>query len=119
MSSLIWKWQLPLTERFELPLPEGAQILCVQLQPDGPSGYPTPFLWAMFSRLEAPFERKYQTRRFLTSTTGNATPSPVTRHDYLGTVQINGIVLHYFEEAGGIRRDLDAQGTETAPQLGE
>ncbi len=82
----IYKYKVYPTDDFDLLLPKGAYILCVQTQ-DG-----EPFIWAMVDT-EAPKE----IRKFVLRGTGNTLPElPLV---YIGTFQIRNdlLVFHLFE----------------------
>lgn len=83
----IWKYEIPLEDTFSLSMPEGAQVLTVQLQGGIPS------LWAMVEP-SAPQEE----RRFAVIGTGN----PIGEvGDYIATIQLHGgeLVFHVFHGA--------------------
>ena len=84
----IYKYKIPLTDAFELQLPEGAEILSVAAQ------YDKPMLWALVDD-EAPKE----VHKFRGAEAWSSLPSDCTLK-YLGTVIMlnNTFVYHVFEE---------------------
>jgi len=89
MKKVIWKYQLIVTDRQEIKMPAGAEILTVQTQ-DG-----RPCLWA----LVAP--NKTETTRIIeTFGTGHEVNYfDTTVREYIGTYQLEGgqLVFHVFE----------------------
>lgn len=84
---VIHKYELPFPEEsFELELPEGYQILSIQVQKN------RPVMWALVDSESPPFKR-----RFFLLATGQALPQ--YNAPYRGTVQLAGgdLVLHLFE----------------------
>lgn len=88
MTDRIFKYPLPVRTPAEVSMPEGAKVLCVDVQ------YGEVMLWARVDE-NAPEE----VRRFRTVPTGQPIPEEAGR--YLGTVILvrGSIVLHIFEEA--------------------
>lgn len=85
MKKTIWKYQLRPVTRQVVDMPEGAQILTMQLQHDVPT------LWA-----EVDPEALLVERDFEIVGTGNGVPPEP--HAYLGTWQNRiGLVFHVFE----------------------
>jgi hypothetical protein len=87
----IWKFKLQTTDEQELLMPEGSEILTVQIQ-DG-----EPCLWAMIENTES----KPEKRLIEIFGTGN----PINSHgprEYIGTYQLGGgaLVFHVFEYQG-------------------
>ena len=89
---VIWKYELPMMERFDLRLPKDSKILCIQTQ--------TRFdielmnFWILVNNLiPIPIE----TRHFLVLGTGQRVPMETLR--YLGTTQLaeGRLVFHVFE----------------------
>ena len=85
----IWKYPLQLVDVQAIQTPRLATLLTVQLQ----NGVPT--LWAMVHEKEIP-----ETRYIAIYGTG----TPITRNisslftiNFLGTVQMDGFVWHFFE----------------------
>lgn len=86
--SAIWKYLVEVADRFEIDMPDGARVLCVQVQHDHPQ------IWAMVDP-GAPVI----TRRFRVVGTGHRIEEPIGQ--YVGTFQLYGgeFVGHLFEEA--------------------
>lgn len=86
MSIQIWKFDLAVHHEQFLLMPEGAKVLCVQIQ----NGFPK--LWA-----ECDTSRPGHSRSFLTLTTGEDFPAFVG--EYIGTYQMGGgsFVAHVYE----------------------
>lgn len=84
----IYKYEVPVTSGVTVQLPEGARLLCVQMQ------HGNPCLWAQVDS-DAPLE----TRSFCWYGTGHQLPH--VPGQYVGTVQLNNgaLVFHLFEEA--------------------
>jgi hypothetical protein len=72
-------------------LPVGAKILCVQAQGDVPT------VWAEVLTVET----KTETRLFQMQGTGWSF-SDYGHHEYIGTVQIDGYVWHFYEIKQGV-----------------
>ena len=92
--SVIYKYPLevsPRTGRVAMVMPEYARILSVQNQ-DG-----IPCLWALVMNDEPMLARGFERRIFLQVATGQ-TFTPAPKSEYLGTVQFNELVFHFFEE---------------------
>lgn len=89
MDKGIFKYETYLTDRFELDMPVGAEILTVQVQ----NG--RPFLWALVS----PDSPKVQ-RSFRLIGTGHPVEDTISKESYIGTYQVGGgrYVFHLFEE---------------------
>jgi hypothetical protein len=95
----IYKYPFRISNGFALDLPEGAKILTVQVQDS------IPCLWAevevhdpgksigQFSQEPYQIER----RSFRIFGTGHQIP-PLLNLEYIGTVQINGLVWHIYED---------------------
>lgn len=83
---VVWKFPLKLVEVQEIDVPEGAVALALQLQDDRPC------LWAGCDPSQ-PLEK----RRVLLAGTGVSHPHLATA-GYLGTVQVNGYVWHFFDD---------------------
>jgi len=82
----IYKYKVYPTDEFELSLPKGAYILCVQMQDS------EPYIWTMVDT-EAPLE----IRKFILRGTGHTLPElPLV---YIGTFQMRDglLVFHLFE----------------------
>jgi len=82
----IYKYEIPMEDKFSLNLPKGAKLLTCQLQ------FLTPVLWAWVDTKE-PLEK----RNFLLIGTGQEFPEKF-RCFYIGTFQVGEFVGHLFEE---------------------
>ena len=84
----IWKYPLEITGSQEVVLPQGARILCVQVQHD------VPCLWALVNPDEPSIPR-----RIYIFGTGHV--APVSAEGYIGTFQTNEgqFVGHVFERS--------------------
>lgn len=86
MKTVIWKWTLRVTDEQIVEIPEGAQILSVQMQGDMPQ------LWALCKE-----DKPKVPRRILIYGTGN----PIVEYPgkYISTFQMHGgaLVFHTFE----------------------
>lgn len=85
----IWKYQLDVTEKQSLELPQGAKILTVQMQQESPQ------LWALVD------EKKFddmEMRQIAIYGTGNPFPDG-DLGKYIATFQMHGglLVFHAFE----------------------
>lgn len=83
----IWKYQIPIKDYFELELPQGAEILTVQMQ------YGEPQLWALVDP-----NAQLEFRLFRLSGTGH--PIINCHLGYIGTIQqaegsLSGIYLKF------------------------
>lgn len=85
----IWKYRLATKDRQDVLMPQGAEILTVQVQGDG-----EPCLW---TRVDAAAPQRY--RRIVTCGTGHAAPDL----PFIGTYQVlsGAFVWHVFD--GGER----------------
>lgn len=83
---VVWKFPLQLVETQEIEVPEGALALHLALQGR------TPTLWAGCDPSQ-PREK----RRVILAGTGLTNPRLATA-GYLGTVQLDGYVWHYFDD---------------------
>ena len=85
----IWKYQIPIKDHFELELPQGAEILTIQMQ------YGEPQLWALVNPTA-----QLEFRLFRLSGTGH--PITYSYLDYIGTVQQaeGQLIWHIFEILG-------------------
>jgi hypothetical protein len=81
----VHKYEIPIIDDFSIPMPDGAKVLCVQVQRG------IPVMWARVD-VPAPMEA----RRFRLIGTGN--PADETGR-YVGTFQTHGgaLVFHLFE----------------------
>lgn len=84
MKRVIYKYPLDLAKEQELLLPFAPQLLCVQVQNN------QPYLWAIVD-----LDCKSLPVTIKMYGTGNGNPHPDDK--YLGTVQLDGFVWHYFE----------------------
>lgn len=83
----IHKFEVPITEEFELLLPEGYQILDVQTQRG------TPQLWVLLDTEPPKFSRKFSVR-------GTGHRADGLGGGYIGTFQVPGnLVFHLFHGA--------------------
>ena len=85
----IWKWTLEVTDKQKLPMPDGANLLTVQVQ------HGIPQLWALVDE-KAPIIH----RTIATYGTGNPLPDGYLG-EYVGTYQIHGglLAFHVFDLA--------------------
>jgi outer membrane lipoprotein SlyB len=88
-NMLIWKWTLDVTDLQTVDMPNGAQVLSVQLQ------YDRPQLWAMVDETAS-----VEPRTFATYSTGHLIPAFVNYGKFVGTYQMHGgsAVFHVFEQ---------------------
>ncbi len=82
--SVIWKYPVPIQDRFDLTLPKGAKILTIQIQ------YDQLQLWALVNP-----GADQETRHFRLTETGH--PIIKTNLVYISTVQQGQYVWHIFE----------------------
>lgn len=89
----VWKFPLEITDEQDVTMPEGAEILCVQMQGE------TPCLWA---RLHAPSAEGSvpDCHRIRIVGTGHSIPDDALPLSYIGTVQSFGgsLIWHVFEQ---------------------
>lgn len=83
----VWKYPFDVTDRFDLEMPHGVQMLSVQVQ-DG-----VPCLWALVDD-----ENTKVTVRFRVVGTGNPAPDMYIFRTFVGTFQLEGgaLVFHLF-----------------------
>lgn len=89
MAKTIWKYEIPVREKFTIELPKSARVLAVQNQMD------VPCMWILLNPAE---EKKTCNFRLV----GTGHDVPVNAEDfYLGTFQVAGgeFVFHVFQEA--------------------
>jgi len=89
----IWKYAVPILDRFTLALPQGAEYLSVQVQTDV-YGNALAMLWALVDS-DRPKERV----QFAVVGTGGPAPNPGEGElRYIGTFQLSGgtLVFHLF-----------------------
>lgn len=84
----IWKFAVPITDRQTIDMPQGAQVLSVQMQDDDPC------VWALVDP-----DKPLEPRQFRWYGTGH--PFDIRQHRFVGTVQITtdwrALVFHLFE----------------------
>jgi len=85
MSYEIWKFQLPVKDEFILEIPQVEQMLSVQVQGSNIC------LWAIVSTLLDAEKYKFYC-------VGTGLEFDAIGKSYIGTVQYNGFVWHYFYE---------------------
>jgi hypothetical protein len=88
MTQTVYKYRLPVGDWSSISMPEGAQVLCVEVQNDRPT------LWARVTPGNRP-----HVYHFRTAGTGHDLGSNVGRH--IGSFQLDGgaLVFHVFAEA--------------------
>lgn len=88
MKSAIWKYEVPITDSFELKMTPASTVLSVQMQ------HGQMVLWAHVPDTEWSRREK---RTFAWHGTGN--PCPARPGKFIGTVQLEGgaLVFHLFE----------------------
>ena len=86
MSTVVWKYEIPVADRPQISMPEGATILMVAEQND------VPCIWV---RVDP--SRPVMPRRFQFAGTGHPLPDGVGRH--VGSIMLSGasFVFHLFE----------------------
>lgn len=87
----IYKYPIVIDDQYDIQLPIGAKVLCIQMQ----SG--VPMMWALVDET-----RPTEKRRFYVRGTGHEM-GPAAHGSYIGTFQIhNGaLVFHVFD--GGVK----------------
>ncbi len=85
MKKAIWKYEVLIKESFSLDLPEGAEVLSVQVQ------YKKPYMW-----IELIPGEKHTTRAFKIVGTGHQKITDNMKH--IGTFQMFPYVWHLYEE---------------------
>ncbi len=81
---MIWKFGLAVEDRQIVMMPDGAHILSIQTQGDGPQ------LWAMVDESAPSVQRAF-------ATYGTGHPMPSTPGQHQGTYQLGPLVFHVFE----------------------
>lgn len=83
----IWKYPFAVTDFFSLDMPQGAEVLCVQMQGAQPC------IWARVNTEAVPKPRDFQ----IFGTGHDASDTEGSR--YVGTFQLNGgaLVFHLYE----------------------
>ena len=81
--------KFPLAPPFILNIPANAKILTVQAVDN------MPFVW-----VELDTDEPYIKRNLMVVGTGHSFPKHVTKHEYIGTFQVDGgeIIIHVYEE---------------------
>ncbi len=82
----IYKYPIPVTDRFVLDLPDDAHVLSVQVQ----DGLPKVWVWC-------DPQAKMFPRHFEIVGTGQEVSEPVIAGSYIGTFQMPPFVWHLFE----------------------
>jgi len=84
----VWKYRVPLEPDFTIEMPEGARILCIQIQ------YDRAMLWALVDPGSALVQRG-----FVTCGSGHSLTAPASNLVYIGTYQqmLGALVWHIFE----------------------
>ena len=93
MTKVIWKYPIPLVERFNLEMPRDAQILTVQIQNDQPT------LWVMADLDRAEDSKRVPEARDIRmfGIAGTGRPFEDEGWAYVATWQYGGYVWHLFE----------------------
>lgn len=88
MIKRVFKYEVPITDQFVIDMPEGGEILDVQVQRGVPS------IWALVNDSEKVVERKF---RLVGTGHPIITECPMI---YVGTFQIEGgnLVFHLFDQ---------------------
>lgn len=88
MTRYIYKYPIPVEDRFELSLPQGSEVLTVQVQRDAPQ------IWALVDP-----ERPPEARRFRLAGTGHPITEQASLGRYVSTFQMldGQLVFHVFE----------------------
>tara|TARA_R110000796_G_scaffold30122_14_gene80785 strand:- start:4191 stop:4529 length:339 start_codon:yes stop_codon:yes gene_type:complete len=92
----IWKYQMPISEQFEMVLPKGAQILRTQ----GEGGYL--WMWALVNTTEGD-----EVRYFHSFKAGGELPEDLSSFTYVGMASIYiqaELMLYIFEETKDVVR---------------
>lgn len=84
----IYKYKLPLVFSSTILMPEGAEILAIQIQLHDNEIC----MWAMVDLNNVMTQRCIETYG-----TGHELPEDIKEHKYIATVQQNGFVWHFFE----------------------
>lgn len=86
----VWKYPIVLTDIFTVEMPQGAQILTVQVQASAHGV----MLWALVNPAHP-----VEARTFRLVDTGQPLEEPLTDLRYIGSCQLEqgGVVLHLFE----------------------
>lgn len=88
MNYAIWKYPLKINDTNTIDMPEGARILCVQIQNGGPC------LWALVDT-QSPIKVPRVIETF-----GTGHPMNDSLREYIGTYQLHdgALVFHVFEQ---------------------
>lgn len=89
----IWKWTLQVCDTQTLSMPEGAQVLSVQVQ----GGMPQ--LWALIDETKPQVSRTFSTYGTGYPLPRSLGPGQHRKHAFIGTylMEDGGLVLHVFE----------------------
>ena len=87
----IYRFDIPIQERFSITMPLGATILCLSVQDRAPH---FPSMWCFVDSTQPPVER-----HFVIMGTGKHAPDDVHPNEHVGTFQMHGFVWHVFEVA--------------------
>ena len=85
MRAQIWKYQIPITGRFEIEMPGAAQIISIQMQNE------VPYVWAIVGPKITPSNRRFK----LVGTGHEFDFLPTDK--FIGTFQDGPYVWHLFE----------------------
>ncbi len=90
MYKIIWKYQIPINDKFAIEIPVGSQVLSVQMQKGSPC------IWVLVNP-----DNKLASRAFNLVGTGQKLPSDwdCTKKKFIGTFQMaeGNLVYHLFE----------------------
>ena len=104
---VIYKYPVPIVDRFSLNLPRGAQVLSVQMQYDNPQ------MWVL---QDTNTDVPPKPRKFAVFGTGHQIPADLSLH-HLGTIQMvdGALVWHVFEIMGSSLVSVDPQSNAEEP----
>lgn len=85
MENVVWKYPLKVNDHQLVAMPVGARPLCVQLQQG------VPMLWALVDP-----EGEIKNRNVYMLGTGAGSLENPDDYKHIGTVQMDGLVWHYF-----------------------
>jgi len=83
----IWKYPFPVSYKFMVEMPSGAEVLSVQLQGE------LTCMWVLVDPDAAKVKRLFHVYG-----TGHPIPDHTSRRRFIGTWQYLGLVFHLFEE---------------------